>query len=176
MGDPRKLRKKYRTPRHPWQKDRLDSELRILGRYGLRNKREIWKMKTKIDKFRSTAKSLLALSEREAAIKQREMIEKLNRLGLLPANATLDDVLSLNLEDLLERRLQTIVVHKGLANNMDQARQFIVHGHIAIAGTRITSPSHIVLRTEEDEIRYAPSSPFANPDHPIHKSKAAGES
>ncbi|MHA1651361.1 MAG: 30S ribosomal protein S4 [Candidatus Helarchaeota archaeon] len=170
MGDPRKIRKKYRTPRHPWQKDRLDSELRLLGRYGLRNKREIWKMKTKIDKFRSTAKSLLALEAKEAAIKQKEMMSKLNRLGLLPETATLDDVLSLTVEDILERRLQTLVVRKGLASTMHQARQLITHGHIAIGGVRVTSPSHIVLRKEEDEIIYAPRSPFANPDHPIHKS------
>jgi small subunit ribosomal protein S4 len=172
MGDPRRLKKKFHTPRHPWQKDRLETELRILGRYGLRNKREIWKMKTKIDNFRGTAKGLLALSEEEAAIKQEQLIQKLNRISLLPANATLDDVLGLGLEDILERRLQTIVVHKGLANSMDQARQFIVHGHIAIAGTRVTSPSHIVQRKEEDEIRYAPSSPLANSNHPIHKSGA----
>ena len=103
MGDPRKSHKKFRTPRHPWQKDRLESELRILGRYGLRNKREIWKFRTKVDDFRGTAKSLLALSAEEAARKQKELMSKLDRLGLLPANASLDDVLGLTLEDLLER-------------------------------------------------------------------------
>ena len=169
MGDPRRLKKKYHTPRHPWQKDRLENELKILGRYGLRNKKEIWKMKTKVDEFRSTAKSLLALSAEEAAIQLKEMQTRLNRLGLLPITASLDDILGLSLEDILERRLQTIIVQKGLAHSMDQARQYIVHGHIAIAGTKVTSPSHIVLRKEEDEIRFAPSSPLANPDHPMHK-------
>ncbi|NVM52974.1 MAG: 30S ribosomal protein S4 [Candidatus Helarchaeota archaeon] len=168
MGDPRKQHKKYRAPRHPWQKERLETELRILGRYGLRNKKEIWKFKTKIEDFRGIAKQLLALSAEEAAKKQRELMTKLDRLGLLPTTASLDDVLDLSLDDLLERRLQTIVVQKGLARTMDQARQFIVHRHIAIAGTRVTSPSHIVLRKEEDEITYAPSSPLVNPEHPIH--------
>ena len=168
MGDPRRQRKKFRTPRHPWQKERLETELKILGRYGLRNKREIWKLKTKVENFRGTAKELLALPPEEALKQREELVRKLDRLGILPANASLDDVLSLAIEDILERRLQTIVIHKGLATTMDQARQFITHGHIAIAGVRVTSPSHIVLRKEEDEITYAPSSPFINPDHKIH--------
>lgn len=175
MGDPKKQHKKFRTPKHPWQKDRLDTELRILGRYGLRNKREIWKSRTKIEDFRQTAKNLLALSAEEAEKKQVELMNKLNRLGLLPENASLDDVLSLTVEDLLERRLQTIVVHKGLASTLDQARQFIAHGHIAITGVRVTSPSHIVLRKEEDEISFSPTSPMSNPDHPIHKAGSSGE-
>ncbi|NVM30192.1 MAG: 30S ribosomal protein S4 [Candidatus Helarchaeota archaeon] len=169
MGDPRKQKKKYRTPRHPWQKERLEDELKILGRYGLRNKREIWKFKTKVDDFRSIAKSLLALSAEEAALRQRELMTKLDRIGLLPSNASLDDVLSLTIDDLLERRLQTMVIEKGLATSLDQARQFIAHGHIAIANNKITSPSHVVLRKEEDLIHYAPSSPLNNPDHPMHQ-------
>ncbi len=175
MGDPRKQHKKYRTPKHPWQKDRLESELRILGRYGLRNKKEIWKARTKIEDFRHTAKNLLALNPEEAAKKQTELMNKLSRLGILPATASLDDVLSLTLEDLLERRLQTLVVNKGLAATLDQARQFIAHGHIAITGTRVTSPSHIVLRKEEDEITFSPSSPLANPNHPTHTSHPSEE-
>ena len=175
MGDPRRLRKKFSTPRHPWQKERLDTELRILGRYGLRNKKEIWKMKTKVEKFRGTAKSLLALSAEEAAIKQKELMTKLNRLGLLPENASLDDVLGLTLEDILERRLQTIVTHKGMAVTMHQARQFITHGHIAIGGKRLSSPSHLVLSDEEPKIGYAPPSPIANPNHTVRKSVVAVE-
>ena len=175
MGDPRKQHKKYRTPKHPWQKDRLESELRILGRYGLRNKKEIWRMRTKVEDFRHIAKSLLALSAEKAAKKQAELLNKLNRLGLLPATATLDDVLGLTLEDLLERRLQTLVVNKGLASTLDQARQFITHGHIAITGVRVNSPSHIVLRKEESEIIFSSSSPLSNKDHPVHQVKSAEE-
>jgi len=170
MGDPKKQRKKYSKPRHPWQKDRIENELKILGKYGLRNKREIWKFRTKVEHYRATAKSLLALSAEEARKIQDDLMRKLNRLGVLPLTATLDDVLSLTIEDILERRLQTIVVHKGLATTMDQARQMITHGHIAIGseGARITSPSHIVLRAEETEIVFSPGSPFSKSDHPIH--------
>lgn len=172
MGDPKRQRKKFSTPRHPWQKDRIENELRILGRYGLRNKKEIWKFRTKVENFRKTAKSLLALSAEEAERQQKELMSKLYRLGLLPEGATLDDVLGLSVEDLLERRLQTVVTHKGFATSLDQARQMITHGHIAIAGTRVTSPSHIVRRREADEITLNPSSPFNNPDHPIHKAQS----
>jgi small subunit ribosomal protein S4 len=168
MGDPKKQRKKYKSPRHPWQKDRIENELKILGKYGLRNKREIWKFRTKAEHYRKTAKSLLALSPEDAKKMQDDLMHKLNRLGMLPLTATLDDVLSLTIDDLLERRLQTIVVHKGLATTMDQARQMITHGHIAIAGVRMTSPSHIVLRAEETEIAFSPGSPFSKADHPIH--------
>jgi small subunit ribosomal protein S4 len=168
MGDPKKQRKKYKTPRHPWQKDRIENELNILGKYGLRNKKEIWKFKTKVDTFRKQAKGLLALSAEDAKKMQDEMTQKLNRIGLLPATATLDDILSLSIEDLLERRLQTIVVHKGLAQTMDQARQMITHGHIAIHGSRVTSPSHIVLRAEESDLAFSLTSPYSNPDHPLH--------
>ncbi|HUY01207.1 MAG TPA: 30S ribosomal protein S4 [Candidatus Deferrimicrobium sp.] len=172
MGDPKKQRKKYKTPRHPWQKDRIESELRILGKYGLRNKRSIWKFKTKVEKFRTIAKRLLALSAEESLKQRNELLSKLNRLGILPATATLDDILSLTIEDLLERRLQTIVVHKGLATTMDQSRQFIVHGHITLSGIQVTSPSHIVLRKEEDEVTFSPTSPLANPEHKIHAAQA----
>ena len=44
MGDPRKTRKKYDTPQHPWQKERMDQESVFLKEYGLKNKKEIWKM------------------------------------------------------------------------------------------------------------------------------------
>lgn len=176
MGDPKRQRKKYSTPRHPWQKDRIEHELQIIGKYGLRNKKEIWKMKTRIETFRGIAKKLLALSAEEAEKKRKELISKLNRLGILLETASLDDILSLTIEDILERRLQTVVVHKGLAKSMHQARQFIIHGHIAIGGRRVTSPSHIVQRKDETELSFAPNSPYANPEHALHKSETSSSS
>ena len=103
------------------------------------------------------------------------LAEQLDSGLTLRSNATLDDVLSLTLEDLLERRLQTVVVNKGLAATLDQARQFITHGHIAIAGVRVTSPSHIVLRKEEDEIQFSPNSPLSNQNHPAHQVRSSEE-
>ena len=160
MGDPRKPRKKWIGPKHPWRKERLMYEMRLVGEYGLRNKRELWIAQTIIRKFRHQARSLLAVPKEIREKVENALLRRLYQLGLLPENATLDDVLSLSVEDLLERRLQTIVYRKGLARTIYQARQLIVHGHIAIAGRRVTAPGYLVTKDEEDLIDYAPTSPF----------------
>jgi len=160
MGDPKKPRKKWEGPKHPWRKEVLIQELKLLGTYGLRNKRELWRAQTIIRKFRHQARSLLAAPKEIREKVEKAMLRKLYNMGLLPENATLEDVLSLTVEDLLERRLQTIVYKKGLARTIHQARQLIVHGHIAIAGRRVTSPGYIVSREEEELVDYASTSPF----------------
>jgi small subunit ribosomal protein S4 len=73
------------------------------------------------------------------------------------------------LEDILERRLQTIVFHKGLAQSMHQARQLIAHGHISIGGRKVSSPSYLVLKDEEEKMAYSTKSPLTDPDHPLTK-------
>lgn len=171
MGDPKRSRKKWKGPRHPWRKEVLEEELHLMGQYGLRNKRELWIAKTMIAKFRQQARLMLALPPEELRVRERQLINKLARLGLLPEDATLDDVLGLRVEDLLERRLQTIVFRRELARSIHEARQLIVHGHIAINGRRVTSPGYIVRRDEENLIDYAPGSPFRErPLTPVVKS------
>ena len=170
MGDPKKQRKKYDTPRFPWQIDALEAELKLLGQYGLRNKREIWRHKTLLSKYRGIGRSLLGMSAGERRIQEKQLLDKLHRLGILPDAAALDDVLDLKLEDILGRRLQTLVFQKGLAQSIQQSRQLITHGHIAIEGRRVSSPSYLVLKDEETKIAYTPKSPLANPDHPLTKS------
>ena len=162
MGDPRKPRKKWIRPGHPWIRERLIEEMEIVGKYGLRNKRELWIAQTMLRKIRERAKALLKLPPEERAVKERELVKKLYNMGLLEnENATLDEILGLGIESILERRLQTIVFRKGLAKTIHQARQLIAHGHIAIAGQRVRSPGYLVRRDEEDLIDYAPTSPFA---------------
>ncbi|ADI32739.1 30S ribosomal protein S4 [Staphylothermus hellenicus] len=160
MGDPKKPRKKWEGPRHPWRKEVLVQELKLLGTYGLRNKRELWRAQTIVRKFRHQARSLLAAPQEIREQTEKALLNRLYRLGLLHENATLEDVLGLTVEDLLERRLQTIVYKKGLARTIYHARQLIVHGHIAIAGRRVTSPGYIVSREEEELVDYAPTSPL----------------
>ena len=169
MGDPKKQRKKYDTPRFPWQIDTLEAELKLLGQYGLRNKREIWRHKTLLSKYRGIGRSLLGMPVEERRIQEKQILDKLHRLGILPDAAALDDVLDLALEDILGRRLQTLVFQRGLAQSIQQSRQLITHGHIAIEGRRVSSPSYLVLKDEEPKIAYTPKSPLANPDHPITK-------
>jgi len=170
MGDPKKQRKKYDTPRSPWQIDTLEAELKLLGQYGLRNKREIWRHKTLLSKYRGIGRSLLGMSVVERRIQEKQILDKLHRLGILPDAAALDDVLDLALEDILGRRLQTLVFQRGLAKSIQQSRQLITHGHIAIEGRRVSSPSYLVLKDEETKITYTLKSPLTNPDHPLTKS------
>ena len=83
----------------------------------------------------------------------------------------------MEVEAILKRRLQTQVLEQGLASTVHQARQLIAHRHIAISGRVMTSPSYLVPIREEDQIQYAPNSPFNDPDHPTVKeslSKDAG--
>ena len=171
MGDPRKQRKKFESPRFPWRIDILETELKLLGQYGLRNKREIWHHKTLLSKYRGIARSILGMSVEERRIPEKQLLDRLDRLGILQDTAALDDVLDLSLEDILERRLQTLVFQKGLAKSVYQARQLVTHGHVAIAGRRVSSPSYLVLKEEETKIAYAPKSPFSDSNHPRLKSE-----
>jgi len=170
MGDPKKQRKKFETPRFPWRTDTLQMELNLLGQYGLRNKRELWHHKTMLSKFRGIARSLLGMSTEQRRTLENQLLERMDRLGILPKTAALDEVLDLSLEDLLERRLQTLVFRKGLVKSIFQARQLITHGHIAIDGKRVLTPNYLVLRDEEPKIAYSPTSPLSAPDHPLKQS------
>jgi small subunit ribosomal protein S4 len=162
MGDIKKLRKKYVKPGHPWQKERIRSEILLVGRYGLRNKREIWIARTLLGDFRRRAREILSLPSGEKVEEEKRLANRLYRIGLVPENATLDDVLNLSLQNILERRLQTVVYKMGLGKSIHQARQLIVHGHIAISGGVARSPGRIIRREEEPQISYAPNSPSAN--------------
>ena len=110
----------------------------------------------------------MSAEEREKL--ENQLLGKLHRLGILPKEAGLDDVLDLHIEDILERRLQTLVFRKGLAKSPHQARQLVTHGHVAIKGRKVSSPSYLVLKAEEEKMAYAPTSPISNSDHTLRKS------
>ena len=169
MGDPKKQRKKYATPRFPWRTDVLQEELKLLGQYGLRNKHELWRHETTLSKFRGIARSLIGKPPEERRKMEEEMLARLKKLGILNETAVLDNVLDLTIEDVLERRLQTIVFRKGLTKTIQQARQLITHGHITIGNQRVTVPSYLVTRHDETQIAYTPQSSIANPSHPLRQ-------
>lgn len=154
MGDPKKTHKHYDTPAKPWNKTRLDEERIIKERYALKNKRELWSAETILRRKRKNARKLLALPLEERLKREKELLGSLNKLGLLSREAILDDVLSLTSDNLLERRLQTIVWRQGLAATPKQARQFIVHGHISVNGKKLDRPSYLVKQGEEGTINY----------------------
>jgi small subunit ribosomal protein S4 len=169
LGDPKKKHKTFHTPKRPYDTEALMEELRIIGAYGLRNKRELWKVRTELSVMRSRARDLLSLGVEERAIRERAVIEKLAKRGLVMLNGRLEDVLTLSVEDLLERRLQTYIFRRGMASSLFQARQLITHGHIAINDRKVTSPSYQVKITDEDTLDYAESSPYHNPGHPLRR-------
>ncbi len=166
MGDPRRQKKKYVTPKRPFDSDRFEQELEYIGNYGLRNKRELWRARTELSRYRRTARNLLAQSIEERAQTERELVEMLVKRGILTKEPNLDHVLDLTLEDLLERRLQTIVFRKGLACSVHHARQLVTHGHIALNTSRVTTPSRIITLEEEEHIEYTGKSALNDRSHP----------
>jgi len=112
-------------------------------------KREIWKAETLIRKYRRLARLVVATKDKKM---ERGLMEKLEKLGILEKSAGLDDVLGLTVEDILGRRLQTIVFKRGLANTPKEARQMIVHGHVKIGGRKASYPSYLVPKNEESKI------------------------
>jgi small subunit ribosomal protein S4 len=169
MGDPKKQRKKYETPRFRWRKDILQEELKLIGQYGLRNKHELWRHKTALSTARGIARSLIGKPAEERTKIENELLTRLKKQGILAETSALDNVLDLSIEDLLERRLQTIVFRKGLTRTIFQARQLITHGHIIIGNRRVTVPSYTVAKAEEDQVMYSPQSAIVNEAHPLRQ-------
>jgi len=153
MGDPKKQKKKFSTPNHPWQKERIEAEKEILKQYGLRRKYEIWKMDSMLKDFLNRAKTLIAQRNPQSDLEKKQLLQRLNSLGLLKKDSKVEDVLNLTLKDVMERRLQTLLIRKQLARTMKQAREFITHEHVAIGERKVTAPSYLVTVSEEPGIR-----------------------
>jgi len=136
MGDPKKLRKKYSTPNHPWQKERINEEKKLIREYGLKNKNEIWKINSILKKYHSEAKRLIASRTKQSEIEKEAILKKLNSLNLVGDGADIHDILEISLKDILDRRLQTILVKKSYARTMTQSRQFITHDHVLVNGKK----------------------------------------
>ncbi len=165
MGDPRRQKKKYVVPKKPYDTDRFEQELDFIGRFGLRNKRELWRHSTELSNYRRQARNLLALPPSEREQVEKELVGKLTRFGVLE-ESVLDKVLDLTLENVLERRLQTIVFRKGMAASMHHARQLVAHGHIALDSARVTTPARLMTVGETDRLTYTNKSALNDQSHP----------
>jgi small subunit ribosomal protein S4 len=150
MGDIKRRKKKFSRPKKPYDKDRIEAENELIKKYGLKNKREIWRAKSEISKIRIRAKNLIAKSDEEKAV----FFNKLNKIGFKTKD--ISDVLALTEEDFLKRRLQTFIFMKNLCSSPKQARQLITHKHVLIDGKAVNSPSRIVYKEEEDKISLKP--------------------
>jgi small subunit ribosomal protein S4 len=169
MGDPKRHRKNFSTPKKAWEKERIDEEKELIKEYHFKNKQEIWKLDSKLRDFARQAKRLIALPAEQAEIEKIQLLNRLKKLGLLSESGDLDDVLGLSIKDLLDRRLQSVVFRKGLARTMKQARQFIVHEHILVGDKKITSPNYLVKTAEEGGVAFSQSSAFIDDMHPERK-------
>jgi small subunit ribosomal protein S9e len=163
MPDYRNCSKTFRTPRRPFEKERLDSELQMVGMYGLRNKREVWRVQLVLSKIRSAARELLTLEEKDPrrVFEGFALLRRLTRLGLLDeTKQALDYVLSLKVQDFLERRLQTQVFKLGLAKSIHHARVLIKQRHIRVGKQLVNVPSFMVRVDSQKHIDFSLNSPF----------------
>lgn len=176
MGDIKKSKKKYTSPRQPWNKARIEEEQLLLREYGLKNKREILKMIGMLKNFTAQAKKYVGLRTAQARTEEQQLVQRVQRLGLLGAEASIDSILGLTLRDILERRLQTQVYKKGLARSVKQARQFIVHKHVLVGEKKLTAPGHLTSLQEESSLSFSTTSSLNSIEHPerqiISESKA----
>ena len=160
MGDPKTPRRVWKKPKRPLNYNLMMDELKTLGTFGLKTKRELWKARTSLSKLRHQARSLLALRQEIRNEKEPVLLNSLSKIGLVDKNSTLDAVLNLQVTDLLSRRLQTIVQRKLYFKTPYHARQAIVHGHIMIGDRIVTIPSYVVKIDEEPKIHLIPESSF----------------
>lgn len=160
MGDPKLPRRAWRKPKRPLNYDLKIDELRLLGTFGLKTKRELWKARTELSRVRNQARSLLALGREVREERESVLMKSLARIGLVGEGSTLDDVLNLDVKNLLDRRLQTIVQKKLNFKTPYQARQAVVHGHVMIGDRVVTIPSYTVDVGEEPRVRLLPGSAY----------------
>jgi len=139
----KKQKKKYSRPQRPFDKARIDEENILRDKYGLKNKKEIWKADAAIRRIRNLGKQLITADDEE----KNMFVERLQRKGFKVDSIA--DALALNKEDWLKRRLQTVLLSKGLTTTTKQARQLIVHKHVSIGDQIVNIPSYQIALEEE---------------------------
>lgn len=143
----KKQKKKYSRPQRPFDKARIDEENILRTKYGLKNKKEIWKADAAIGRIRNLAKQLITASDEE----KNKFVERLRENGF--EVSSIADALALNKEDWLKRRLQTVLLVKGYTTTPKQARQLIVHKHVSVGDQVVNIPSYQVALNEEPLVK-----------------------
>jgi small subunit ribosomal protein S4 len=146
----KKLKKQYETPKTGWNEERINREDELKEDYGLKNKREIYKAQSQLRSFRREARKLISAEDSKEA--EKEVIQKANSLGLIREKDGLEGLLTLNVTDILDRRIQTAVNRKGFSDTVREARQMVVHGHIYVNGERVNTPGYLLTQEEEEEL------------------------
>ncbi|XP_049849921.1 uncharacterized protein LOC126320467 [Schistocerca gregaria] len=159
----RNYSKTSKTPRRPFEKERIDAEMQLIGEFGLKNKREVWRVHYTLTKIRKAARILLTLDEKDPRriLEGSALLRRLSRIGVLnESRLRLDFVLGLTERDFLERRLQTLVFKRGMARSVHHARVLIQQRHISVGKQLVNVPSFIVRTDSEKHIDFAYNSAF----------------
>jgi small subunit ribosomal protein S4 len=171
MGTSKKQKKRYKHPLRTWDTTRIKRDKDLKKEHGFKTKRELWKMESKLRSIRKRARDLIALKALGKGSKEeKEFVRKISSSGLVDEKASLDDVLDLELEDLMGRRLQSVVFKKGMSRSIKEARQMIAHHHITIDKKLVDAPNYMVKRNEEEKIKFSSRSPFASKGAPTQDS------
>jgi small subunit ribosomal protein S4 len=168
----KKLKQQYETPNTGWNEERINREDELIEDYGLKNKREIYKAQSQLRSFRRQARKLVAEEDEEA---RKEVIQKANSLGLIRENDGLDALLTLNVTDILDRRLQSAVNRRGYSDTVREARQIVVHGHVYVDGERVDVPGYLLTQEEEQELDVRMPEPEEEPEEETVEDESSQE-
>jgi small subunit ribosomal protein S4 len=171
----KKLQKQYETPNEGWSEERIQREDELIEQFGLKNKKEVYKAESELRALRREARKLVA---EEDETQRKALIKKANSLGFVKSDAGLEDILTLNVTDILQRRLQSAVNRRGHADTAKEARQIVTHGHVYINGERVNIPGYLLTKEEEKtiEVRMPEPEPEQEEVEEVDESEEEAES